>query len=115
MADNTLIAGNNIQNEVDRYIGWPGQALAYKLGELEIVRLRRESEARLGTAFDIRAFHDTVLGNGAISLPVLRMEVERWWQSAAGAGGAGGGGGPAAASPPSLPSSASSRFFGIHW
>jgi uncharacterized protein (DUF885 family) len=78
LTDNTAVAANNIQNEVDRYIGWPGQALAYKLGELEIVRLRRAAEARLGKAFDLRAFHDVVLGRGAVTLAVLREEVERW-------------------------------------
>lgn len=78
LTDNTAVAANNIENEVDRYIGWPGQALAYKLGELEIVRLRRAAEARLGKAFDLRAFHDAILGRGAVTLAVLREEVERW-------------------------------------
>ena len=78
LMDNTAVAANNIENEVDRYIGWPGQALAYKLGELELVRLRRAAEARLGKAFDLRAFHDVVLGRGAVTLAVLREEIERW-------------------------------------
>ena len=78
MLENTVLAENNIENEVDRYIGWPGQALAYKLGQREIFALRREAERRLGASFDIRAFHDVVLGNGAVSLSVLRGEVERW-------------------------------------
>jgi uncharacterized protein (DUF885 family) len=78
MLENTALARNNIENEVDRYIGWPGQALAYKIGQREIFKLRHEAEATLGTRFDIRAFHDRVLANGAISLPVLRDQVEAW-------------------------------------
>jgi len=74
----SALGENNIANEVDRYIVWPGQALAYKIGQLEIVRLRREAEARLGARFDIRRFHDTVLGAGAVSLPVLRGLVAAW-------------------------------------
>jgi uncharacterized protein (DUF885 family) len=68
----------NIQSEVDRYIAWPGQALAYKLGQLEILKLREESKNRFGDKFDIRAFHDEVLGNGALPLDVLDAEVSAW-------------------------------------
>jgi uncharacterized protein (DUF885 family) len=68
----------NIQTEVDRYIGWPGQALAYKLGQLEILKLRDEARQRLGDKFDIRAFHDELLGNGPLPLDVLQSEVENW-------------------------------------
>jgi len=78
MLDNTALAKNNIENEVDRYIGWPGQALAYKIGQREIQKLRHEAETALGPRFDIRGFHDRVLANGAISLPVLRDEVGEW-------------------------------------
>jgi uncharacterized protein (DUF885 family) len=78
MTDNAVMAENNILNEVDRYIAWPGQALAYKIGEREIRRLRAGAEQRLGPKFDLRAFHDLVLGGGAVSLPVLREEVEAW-------------------------------------
>jgi uncharacterized protein (DUF885 family) len=78
MKDNTALAENNIENEVDRYIGWPGQALAYKIGQREIIQLRQEAERALGPAFDIRGFHDRVLRNGAIGLPVLREQVETW-------------------------------------
>ena len=75
MAAHTALALNNIANEVDRYIGWPGQALAYKIGQLEIRRLRSEAQAALGDAFDIRRFHDAVLGHGALPLSVLRQSV----------------------------------------
>ena len=68
----------NIQSEVDRYIGWPGQALAYKLGQLEILKLRDAARRRLGAKFDIRAFHDEVLGNSALPLDVLDNEVTAW-------------------------------------
>jgi uncharacterized protein (DUF885 family) len=78
LVDHTTIARNNIENEVDRYIGWPGQALAYKIGELELRRLRRGAEGRLGSRFDLRRFHDAVLGQGALSLPVLGDEIARW-------------------------------------
>jgi uncharacterized protein (DUF885 family) len=78
MLEHTALARNNIVNEVDRYIGWPGQALAYKVGQLEIWRLRRAAEAELGDAFDIRGFHDAVLAGGAVSLKVLRDQVAAW-------------------------------------
>jgi uncharacterized protein (DUF885 family) len=78
MLENTALAENNIENEVDRYIGWPGQALAYKIGQREIFQLRHEAEAKLGPRFDIRGFHDRLLANGAVSLPVLREQVEDW-------------------------------------
>jgi len=78
MVANSALAPNNIANEVDRYIIWPGQALAYKAGQLEMLRLRAEASARLGTRFDIRAFHDAMLGHGAIALMPLRGVVEAW-------------------------------------
>ena len=77
MTAHTALGENNIGNEVDRYIAWPGQALAYKLGQLELLRLRAEARARQGEGFDIRRFHDVVLGSGALPLPVLRQTVER--------------------------------------
>ncbi len=68
----------NVQTEVDRYIAWPGQALAYKLGQLEILRLREEARQKRGSKFDLRAFHDEVVGSGPLPLDVLHTEVENW-------------------------------------
>ena len=78
MTAHTALGANNIANEVDRYIAIPGQALAYKTGQMEILRLRASARERLGERFDIRGFHDAVLGNGAVPLPVLGDLVERW-------------------------------------
>jgi uncharacterized protein (DUF885 family) len=75
MRDHSALAPNNIANEVDRYLGRPGQALAYKIGQLEILRLRAEAEARLGPAFDVRRFHDAVLGHGPLPLGTLAASV----------------------------------------
>ncbi len=82
MVDHTALAENNIANEVDRYLAMPGQALAYKLGQLEILRLRDRARATLGARFDIRAFHDVVLGEGAVGLRTLGEVVEGWIASA---------------------------------
>jgi uncharacterized protein (DUF885 family) len=76
MLAHSALAENNIVNEVDRYIVWPGQALAYKIGQLEILRLRREARDRLGSRFDIRGFHDAILGEGPLALASLRQVVE---------------------------------------
>jgi len=78
MVDHTALAENNIVNEVDRYLAMPGQALAYKLGQLELLRLREHARERLGADFDIRAFHDVVLGTGAVGLRTLAGVVEAW-------------------------------------
>jgi uncharacterized protein (DUF885 family) len=74
----TALAPNNIDNEVDRYIGWPGQALAYKLGQLEVLALRAEAQRALGAAFSLPAFHDAVLLGGAVSVPILRDRVKAY-------------------------------------
>jgi uncharacterized protein (DUF885 family) len=68
----------NVQSEVDRYIAWPGQALAYKLGQLEILKLRQYAKDQLGTKFDIRAFHDELLGGGTLPLDVLDQRTREW-------------------------------------
>lgn len=67
-----------VSQEVDRYIGMPGQALSYKMGQLEIMRLRAEAEERLGDSFDIKGFHDTMLVNGPMPLPMLTTAVDEW-------------------------------------
>src|SRR5262249_31972203 len=74
----TATPEGEIVNEIDRYIEWPGQALAYKLGELEIRRLRAEAESKLGPKFDLKKFHEVVLSGGATPLSVLQARVQAW-------------------------------------
>ncbi len=75
---NSAKAEHDIEVEVDRYIVWPGQALAYKIGELKIKEMRAYAEKELGAKFDIRAFHDHILGNGAVPLDLLEKNVMTW-------------------------------------
>jgi uncharacterized protein (DUF885 family) len=78
MAENSAMPLHDIRAEVDRYIGWPGQALAYKIGELKIRELRAEAEERLKDKFDIRAFHDAILVSGSVPLNVLDANIRNW-------------------------------------
>ncbi|MDX1405466.1 MAG: DUF885 domain-containing protein [Woeseiaceae bacterium] len=76
--DNAAKTEQDVVNEIDRYISWPGQALAYKIGQLKMLELRRKCEQALGDDFDIRAFHDEMLGGGALPLEVLETRMNRW-------------------------------------
>jgi uncharacterized protein (DUF885 family) len=76
--DNTGKTDQDITVEVDRYIVWPGQALAYKLGQLKIRELRTEAEKKQGSSFNVRKFHDAVLESGSIPLDVLEAHVHGW-------------------------------------
>ncbi len=93
MLANTAWSTNDIEYEIDRYISWPGQATAYMLGQLEIQRLRSLAREQLGDSFDLRSFHERVLENGSITLPMLEAAILAWVES----------GRPEAARTPDLP------------
>ena len=78
LLDHTALSRHEVETEVDRYIGMPAQALAYKVGQREILRLRAETETRLRGNFSITGFHDVVLGAATVSLPVLAERVRAW-------------------------------------
>lgn len=78
LTDNSALALHNIETETNRYISWPGQALGYKIGELTIWRLRRQAETELGDKFDIRAFHDEILKDGAMTMAMLEAKINGW-------------------------------------
>jgi len=78
LASHTALAPRDVETEVDRYISWPAQALAYKLGELALRKMRAKAEAELGAAFDQRPFHDTYLMLGSVPLPVMVTKMEEF-------------------------------------
>jgi uncharacterized protein (DUF885 family) len=78
LSEQGTLSANEVRGEVNRYISWPGQAPSYMIGNLEILRLRDEAKARLGERFDIREFHDQVLGRGTVTLPLLRELINEW-------------------------------------
>jgi uncharacterized protein (DUF885 family) len=80
LADHTALSLHEVNTEINRYISWPGQALAYKMGEIKIKEMRQKAEAALGTDFDVRAFHDMVLGNGTVTLSLLEKMTDRFIQ-----------------------------------
>lgn len=85
LAMNTALSLHEVRTETDRYVAWPAQALAYKMGELKIIELRTRATRELGERFDVRAFHDAVLANGGVPLPILERQIEQYIRKAAAA------------------------------
>lgn len=81
MADNTALSLHEVNTEIDRYISWPGQALAYKIGELKIRELRKKVQEKLGSQFDIREFHEIILEKGTVTLGILERRIEDYIES----------------------------------
>ena len=84
MIANTALSLHEITTETDRYISWPGQALAYKMGQIKILELRRRAEQTLGTRFDVREFHDVILLNGPVPLTVLESQIDAFIERSSG-------------------------------
>jgi uncharacterized protein (DUF885 family) len=78
MASNTALSIHEVNTETDRYISWPGQALSYKIGELKIRELRQKAEESLGSEFDIREFHEVILGQGTVTLDILEQRINAY-------------------------------------
>jgi uncharacterized protein (DUF885 family) len=82
LSENTALSIHEVTTETDRYISWPGQAISYKIGELKIRELRQKAETELGTKFDIRAFHEIILGQGTVTLAIMENRVNSYIQNA---------------------------------
>ena len=81
MASNTALSMHEVNTEINRYIGWPAQALSYKVGEITIKRLRARATQAMGEAFDIQTFHSLILENGSVPLHILEALVDEWIES----------------------------------
>jgi uncharacterized protein (DUF885 family) len=78
MLEHTALSEHEVNTETDRYIGWPGQAISYKIGELKIRELRQLAEKKLGSDFDIRRFHELILEQGTVTMPILEKRVSAY-------------------------------------
>ena len=78
MSKNTALSIHEVNTETDRYISWPGQAISYKIGEIKIRELRKKSEKKLGDKFNIRDFHEVILGEGTVTLSIMEKRVNRY-------------------------------------
>jgi uncharacterized protein (DUF885 family) len=78
MLENTALSEHEVNTETDRYIAWPGQAISYKMGEIKIRELRKRAETELGSNFNIRDFHEIILEQGTVTLPILEKRVNAY-------------------------------------